>query len=161
MTAIEELAEPRTRSYVRSVLKKFVRAQDIDDVFQDSMLIAIRNLHRYKEGNFRAWVATIARWQAHNRRRVESRRQRGRILYSDEAYDHVPTLYEHEPDDGFSQEIQWVLDDLDPDDRFLILSVAQGHEYQECADEMHIPLGTVMSRVFRIRQYFKQRLGER
>jgi RNA polymerase sigma-70 factor, ECF subfamily len=41
-----------------------------------------------------------------------------------------------------------------------MLVAVEGHSYQEVADMLEIPLGTVMSRLSRARQALRQRLQE-
>jgi RNA polymerase sigma-70 factor, ECF subfamily len=60
------------------------------------------------------------------------------------------------------QAVVHALADLDPDTRaLLVLRDVQGLEYQQVADVLGIPLGTVKSRLFRAREALRQALLQR
>lgn len=58
-------------------------------------------------------------------------------------------------------DLEGALDALDPDQRAaLILRVVEERSYEEIAEMLSIPKGTVMSRLFRARIRLRERLGE-
>jgi RNA polymerase sigma-70 factor (ECF subfamily) len=74
--------EPELRAFVRSCLP---RPQDVDEVMQETSLVAWRKFTRFERGtNFLAWVFTIARFEALDHLR---RRGRERLIFSDSVAD--------------------------------------------------------------------------
>lgn len=58
-------------------------------------------------------------------------------------------------------DLERAMDALDPDQRAaLILRVVEERSYEEIAEILEIPKGTVMSRLFRARIRLRERLGE-
>lgn len=129
--------------------------EDARDVTQDAMLRVIRNLHRYDpERRFSTWVFGIARNAAideHRRRRTtpdptehepvdlgpspleeSTRQQRARRLH--EALDSLPELYRE----------------------VLVLYHFEHLKYQEIAETLDLPIGTVMNRIFRARRKLRE-----
>ena len=45
--------------------------------------------------------------------------------------------------------------------RYLVLVAVQGLSYHECADELGVPAGTVMSRLARARDHLREVLADR
>jgi RNA polymerase sigma-70 factor, ECF subfamily len=57
------------------------------------------------------------------------------------------------------QEITGMIERLDDSIRIPFLMHYQGFKYQEIADELQLPLGTVKSRIFFARKELKERIG--
>lgn len=76
--------EGRLRAFVRALLPTWA---DVDEVMQETSLIAWRKFARFERGtNFMAWVATIARFEA-----LDHLRRRGRehLTFSDAVADRM------------------------------------------------------------------------
>ena len=72
----------RLRAYIRAL---GVRAEWVDDLAQEALLIALRRLDEFdRSGDFGGWVRQIARRLIANERRKETRRD---IILSDHATD--------------------------------------------------------------------------
>jgi RNA polymerase sigma-70 factor (ECF subfamily) len=56
------------------------------------------------------------------------------------------------------QDLQRAIRTLAPEYRVPFLRHHQGYKYQEIADEMRLPLGTVKSRIFFARKQIKEQL---
>jgi len=66
--------QTRLRAYIRSL---GVRAESVDDVAQDSLIVALKKLDGFdRTGDFGAWVRQIAKRLVANERRKELRRSR-------------------------------------------------------------------------------------
>ncbi|MCL7971588.1 MAG: sigma-70 family RNA polymerase sigma factor [marine benthic group bacterium] len=138
-----------------------------EDLVQESMLKAYRAWDRFEAGtNCRAWLMTILRNTFIN----QFRRQKSRPTAvefeavaerpsSDALFDADPEgrIFDHIIDD----QVIAAIDDLPDEFRVpVVLSDLEGLSYQEVADLMDIPVGTVKSRLFRARKRLQKRLYE-
>jgi RNA polymerase sigma-70 factor, ECF subfamily len=124
--------------------------QEAEDQVQETFRSAwkSRNLFR-PEGGCRAWLASILR------RRVADHWRKPRppaVLPADASLE--PGTPPDDPlRDEFSDEMQHALGQLPDDLRETLLLVVVGElTHQETADLLHVPLGTVLSRVSRARK---------
>ena len=140
-------------------------ATEAEDLVQDTYLRACRFFDTFqRDTNFRAWLFTILRNIYINRYRRESRGPQmvdisGIQMSSEVTSDSTPE------NDIFSR----LLDD-DVTDAMnslptsfhtaVVLSDLEGLSYKEIAEELDIPIGTVMSRLYRGRKLLRDRLHE-
>jgi len=150
---VETLIDKRAQNYVRSVVRHHVQKQDVEDVVQEAFTVAIEKIDRYQPGNFRAWVAAIARNIARNIRR-KNRKNRKHVCL-DMLDDSKPFIEERE----IPRELDYAIDILSEHERNLIYAIANGCSYAECADKFELPIGTVMSRLMRARMKVRVILG--
>lgn len=136
-----------------------------EDLVQDSMLKAYRAWDSFEAGtNCRAWLMTILRNTFVN----QFRRDRSRPAAVDfeqiaerssahELFEADPegTIFRHMVDD----EVIAAIDALPDEFRLaVVLADIEGLSYQEVAELMDIPTGTVKSRLFRARKRLQERL---
>jgi RNA polymerase sigma-70 factor (ECF subfamily) len=142
-----------------------------EDLVQETHLRAWRNFDRFTIGTcFRAWVLQILRFVFSNRRRCAASHQVTMDFQTDEfLLDARPQqLKGLEPRDAdwesvfpdlVDDTLKHALDCLPPTQRTLALRIPLGGlSYQECADELGIPIGTVMSRYARAKDKLKREL---
>ena len=139
-----------------------------EDVAQDTFISAFRNIERFREGNFRAWLLRIAS----NASLDELRRRKRKGGYSlDEMMDAPDSTFEVQ-EEGRGPEaeaeakelealIQSGLSTLPEDQRLaIVLRDIQGLSYEEVAEAMKSSVGTVKSRISRgrsrLRDYLRQ-----
>lgn len=141
-----ELHIPALRRYALALLRK---RDDADDLVQASLLRAIdRIASRRKGGDLRAWLFTIM----HNLfvNQWHGQRVRDAVMIHDPAADIAVPPGQHvalELKDTFRR-----LDRLNDDQRAVLLLIAvEGFNYEEVAEILSIPIGTVMSRLSRAR----------
>lgn len=121
-----------------------------DDLVQESYQRAFMSLHRFRaSGPARHWLLTIARRTCADATRRRTRRRRlGRRL--DEL---GGTDVEHLPIDSTRVEIDEWLRLLDEDRRAaFVLTQLNGLRYDEAAEVLEVPIGTIRSRVSRARE---------
>lgn len=136
-----------------------------EDLVQESILKAYRAWDRFEAGtNARAWLMTILRNTFIN----QFRRQKSRPAQVD--FDGIAerpsadALYEADPegrifDHVIDDQVIAAIDDLPDEFRVaVVLSDLEGLSYQEVAELMDIPVGTVKSRLFRARKRLQERL---
>lgn len=128
-------------------------ARDADDLSQEVYERAIRSLHRYRaEGPARGWLLTIARRVCvdHTRRAQRRRRRDSAVLDSVIAGGGVGTLTSTDAADRVA--LDDVLEGLTEDRRdAFVLTQVLGMHYDEAADVLGCPVGTIRSRVARAR----------
>ena len=144
----ERIAEhiPRLRRYARALVGDQYAA---DDLVQDTLERAINKRHLWRPGSdLRAWLFAIM----HN---VFVNQLRSRRAHPEEALDDdaLPAVM---PVDGVQLEIrdlQTALAALPPEQRAVVLLVGlEQLTYAEVSEALGIPIGTVMSRLFRGRE---------
>ena len=157
-TERSELGQDHIR---RNLMAKAVRLAhpswaDPDDLVQDTLERALRNLHRFEPGsNLSAWLATIMR------RLIIDHHRRERFR----AYLPVPDVAAPEPDDPPDPQIAAL---TDPDlleeaisrlpESFrcvLFLHATTGLPYAEIARRLALPIGTVGTRILRARRLLR------
>jgi len=148
------------------------RVEDALDVVQESFIKALTGLGKLREAErFRPWLLRIVTNQArdtgrsHQRRDRLGLRARGTDLDEDEA-PAVDSIRELTPADEaetneLAQGIELALAELEERQREVLLLVTRGGlSYRETAEELDIPIGTVMSRLHYARRAVKDWLDE-
>ncbi len=148
-----------------TLLRLTGRAEDACDLLQDAFLRAFEKLDRFQGGSsFYTWVYRIAVNLALSERR--RRRVADRVMAAlrperlDQAGDPTqsdPTL----PVERAEREtlIQQALGQLAPDHRaVVVMKDLDGLRYEEIADILQVPVGTVRSRLHRAREILRERL---
>ena len=155
----EREALPHRGALLATARRLTGRAEDAEDLVQDTLLRAFRYAHRYQPGsNARAWLSRIL-----HRVRLDALRARGRRLTT------VP-LQDENPRVDAAQE--WLLSGGDALERALaavpepyrsavVLRDLEELSYDEVADVLGVPIGTVMSRIHRGRAVLRAALGGR
>jgi RNA polymerase sigma-70 factor (ECF subfamily) len=125
--------------------------QDARDVAQDTLIKVIKNLHRYDPTRkFSTWVFGIARNTAIDCQR--KRRRIGDAPKREPAYE-GPSPMEETSREQRAGRLHEALGQLPPKYReVLVLYHFEHLKYQEIADTLQIPIGTVMNRIFRARR---------
>jgi len=124
---------------------------DAEDLYQDTAVRIITNAEKYKQGtNFKAWAVTIMRNIFINNYRKKMRRNM--------IIDQTPNNYylnsgnETVVNDGESQvaygELIEMVDRLPEDFKKPFMMAYKGYKYEEIAQELDSPLGTIKSRIF-------------
>lgn len=131
---------------------------DAEDLVQETFLKAYRSIERFQEGtNPGAWVYMIMRNTFLN----DIRSKKGReVLLFDEAMAERLADTSGSPitEERMDEELQTVLNSLPPDMKeALVAREISGLSYQEIADTMGLPIGTVKSRINRAREALKER----
>ncbi|MGZ4431260.1 MAG: sigma-70 family RNA polymerase sigma factor [Gaiellales bacterium] len=166
----EEDALSHAEQLYRIALRLSGSPQMAEDLVQEAYLRAFRSWESYKPGtNLAAWLTTILRNIYLDEVRKVGRRPSQESL--DEHGDYY--LYNHlsetakEPQDAVLNRLSGgaivdSLAELPPNFREVVVLVDIGDfSYQDAADILGVPIGTVMSRLYRGRRLLKERLAER
>jgi RNA polymerase sigma-70 factor, ECF subfamily len=126
------------------------------EVAQEVFLSAFKSIHQFRgEANFSTWLYRIGLNHASTRRKSLYTSQRryipldGTEVIADGTVDLVKNV-EHKE---IQQRVQQALNSLDPEDaRIILLRDLQDVPYEDVAEMLDIPVGTVKSRLHRARQ---------
>jgi RNA polymerase sigma-70 factor (ECF subfamily) len=133
-----------------------------DDLAQETYERAIGAIHRYRaDGPARGWLLTIARRTCadHARRSVRRRRLDQQVMRSSTAGSLDGTVVS--PDGSGRIDLDHLLADLDDDRRAaFVLTQVLGLHYDEAAQVLGCPIGTVRSRVSRARSDLVDMMNE-
>lgn len=145
---------PQLRRYARVLLRGDV--VQADDLVQDCIERGLQRLGLWQRGtDLRAWLFTIM----HNLyvNHVKRHANGPNFVELDETEkDH----HSRAENDVAIDDIQQALNELPADQREILLFVSiEGMKYQEVANILDIPEGTVMSRLARARQQLRARLA--
>lgn len=129
-------------------------AEDADDLAQETYERAVGSIHRFRaDGSARGWLLTIARRTCvdHTRRAGRRRRLERAVLSNTTAGSLDGSVVD--PDMTGRVDLDDVLVHLDPDRRSaFVLTQILGMQYDEAAEVLDCPIGTVRSRVARARR---------
>ncbi len=136
---------------------------DAQDLLQDTTLKALDNQDKYVDNvNFKGWVLTIMRNIFINNYR--------KIVRSQTIIDQTEDLYHlnlsqdsgfDTPEGAFSiKEINQVINNLNNDLKMPFSMFLAGYKYNEIAENLELPLGTVKSRIFFARQELQAALKD-
>ncbi len=146
---------PRLRRYARALARDVAAA---DDLVQDCLARALGKLHLWQEGtDLRAWLFTILHNQYVNQVRRAVRE--GAVV---ELRETEPMLT-HAPHQGKRLEmrdLERAIAKLPEEQRSVILLVGlEGMRYEEVAEILGVPIGTVRSRLSRGRDALRRLMG--
>lgn len=131
------------------------------DACQDAFLKAYQAIKQYRGGSFKSWLLRIVTNACYDQLRYKSRRPATSLEdMTENSDDHSEKLIDGEerPEElvlrgELNEVIQHGINHLPEDQRVvLVLSDVQGFSYQEIAEIVDQPLGTVKSRLSRGRQ---------
>ena len=139
---------------------------DAEDVAQETFFRAFRALGRFRgESSFKNWLYRIATNVA--RTHVGKRSRQGpvwdRRVEADDVVDHALIDERETAEDSVIRRdlLERSLSTLSDDLRTaLVLHDVEGLEYREIARVLKVPIGTVMSRIFRARQRLRPLLTD-
>ena len=133
------------------------------DLLQDTTLKALDNSEKYVENtNFKGWVFTIMRNIFINNYRRVSRT--ATVIDQTEDLYHLNLSQDSgiaSPEGSYSaQEITDAINQFPDKYRVPFTMHVAGYKYNEIADEMGLPLGTIKSRIFFARQQLQERFAD-
>ena len=136
-------------------------AEDAEDLFQETAYRALTNQDKFREGtNFKAWIFTIMRNIFINDYRKKSK--------SNVIVDETDNLYyinlggtiHNQAESGMMmEELEHMVEVLEDSIRIPFVMHYQGYKYQEIADYLELPLGTIKSRIFFARKELKANIA--
>lgn len=173
LQAFEALAFEHIDALYRAALRLTRNRWDAEDLVQDAYLRAYRFFDRFQPGtNFKAWLFTILRNTFINHYR-KKKIQPATLAFDKVAF-MLPDTDEGAPasryvdqydetryEDLFGDQIQAALGRLPEEFRMVVmLADIEEFHYQEIAEIMNCPIGTVMSRLSRGRRQLQRYLKD-
>lgn len=164
----EKEALPHMDALFNFALRLTGDSDDANDLVQETYLKAFRFFDKYERGtNSKAWLFRILKNSYINDYRKQSK-EPGKVDYDDieNFYENIKSSEvksSHITQDAFSNlmgdEISKAIADLPEDFRTVILlSDIEGFTYEEIADFVDVPIGTVRSRLHRARKMLYAKL---
>lgn len=138
--------------------------EDAKDLYQETAYRAITNREKFLPGtNFKAWMFTIMKNIFINNYR---KKVKANTIFdaTDNQYfiNSSATLIRNEGESNIMmEELNGMLDSLDKSIQIPFIMHYEGYKYQEIADELNLPLGTVKSRIFFARKELKEKINKR
>ncbi|MFP3902764.1 MAG: sigma-70 family RNA polymerase sigma factor [Armatimonadota bacterium] len=168
----ERLLKKHERQIFGGAMRLTGSQPEAEDLMQEAVVNAYLGFHKFELGtNFRAWMFRILRNTHINRYRKDQRTVDtiGWEDLSKDGSDYAGELeesYRPGPDDQVlsripEEDIIPALDELSEEFRAaVILSDIHQYSYEEIAEKLDIPLGTVRSRIFRGRKQLREALED-
>ena len=132
--------------------------EDAKDLFQETAFRAITNKDKFRPGtNFKAWLFTIMKNIFINNYRKKVKKNT--IIDTTENMYFInsgATIVDNDAGRNIlMQELEGMIDELEDSTRKPFMMHFLGYKYQEIADKLKLPLGTVKSRIFFARKALK------
>lgn len=144
-------------------------AAEAEDAAQDAFVVIFKKIDSFRgESSLKTWVYRIARNTALNRARALSRRlPRATSTHENDAatWEETPASRRFDPVDHaerteLASSLREMVGRLDESYReVLVLRDVEELDYEEIAQILELPLGTVKSRIFRARAALRQWMG--
>ena len=133
-------------------------AADAEDLTQQAFLVAQRKLAQLREdANARSWLFAVLR---NCFLKDRQRRRPVPIVNLQLSVDNIPVEVPKEEDID-RQQLQEALDQLSEGFRLvLVMFYFEDRSYREIAEELDLPIGTVMSRLARAKAFLRSKLFE-
>ena len=135
--------------------------EDAKDLIQETVYRALLNREKFKmDTNLKAWLYTIMRNIFINNYRREAKRR----VVTDETENQYylnsfsGTTGNHGETSLGLREIEKTIGDIDFNIRVPFMMYFEGFKYHEIAEHLHIPLGTVKSRIYFARKELQRRI---
>lgn len=152
--------QPSLFNYARQLT---LCVEDAEDLVQETMYKILKNAKMFvTEQNFKGWAFTILKNIFINDYRRNAKRKQINDSTPNDYFLNLTDLYSQEsPDEVLSaKEINKVVNSFPDELRVPFKYYLAGFAYQEIADKMNIPLGTVKSRIFFARKRMQKALKD-
>jgi RNA polymerase sigma-70 factor (ECF subfamily) len=157
-SSFDEVVLPHLDAAYRLARWLVANEHDAEDVVQDACLRALRYFRTFSGGNSRAWFLRIVRNACHD---THTRRRTSDVFDEEQhsASESTPNPEALAVQAANVELIEHAMRELPARFReLLVLREHEGLSYQELANVLAVPIGSVMSGLFRARQAFRRAL---
>jgi len=166
----EDSAMPFVDALYNTAYRMARNSEDAEDLVQETYLKAYRYYDKFTEGtNLKAWLFRILKNTFINSyRKRQSEPPRSSFDDIEDAYEtsiqreagsRIPSPEENVLENVLDEDVQRALDELPEDYRMVVLLAdLEGFSYQEIAEILEVPPGTVMSRLYRARRRLEEQM---
>lgn len=143
--------------YLNSIAKYYTKDQnDAKDLVQETVLKAITKSHQFRPGtSLKNWTATIMRNTFINRYRRKKKMNTTDLF---EDVENSQSIRNEGEFNFFQKELNQVIGKLKEEHQELIKLRQEGYSYQELAEILNKPVGTIKSQLFFARKQVKEAL---
>ena len=168
----EAAAMPFVDALYNTAYRMTRNAEDAEDLVQETYFKAYRYYDKFQEGtNFKAWLFKILKNTfINNYRKMQQAPPQSDFAEIEDAFEsqlseevtrHMKSPEDEVLEDVLDEDVQRALDILPPDYRMaVILADLEGFSYKEIAEILELPVGTVMSRLYRGRKLMEAAMLE-
>ncbi len=150
------------RSFLNQLALKLTKSvDDADDLIQDTLFKALKNQDKYQEGtNLKGWLYTIMKNTFINNYR-KRKLQNTFVDETDNKYFINSQEADREAETDTLVDHEYLMKQIETVDKHYLdtfMMHYNGYKYEEIAEIMGIPLGTVKSRIFLARRKMMDKL---
>src|SRR3954467_7000291 len=168
----EKAAMPYVDSLYNTAYRMTRNAQDAEDLVQETYLKAYKYYDKFEEGtNLKAWLFKILKNTFINSYRKKQQappkadfadiEESFETIVRDDSGQQARTPEEELLEKVLDEDVQHAIEELPHDYRMVVLLAdLEGFSYKEIADILEIPVGTVMSRLYRGRRLLEAAMLE-
>jgi RNA polymerase sigma-70 factor (ECF subfamily) len=168
----EAAAMPFVDALYNTAYRMTRNSEDAEDLVQETYLKAYRYYDKFEEGtNFKAWLFKIMKNTFINNYRKKQQapalsdfadiEESFESQVSEDTARQIKNPEEEFLENVLDEDVQRALDKLPPDYRMVVLLAdLEGFSYKEIADILEVPVGTVMSRLYRGRRLLEAAMLE-
>lgn len=139
---------------IRCAMNLMKHPQDAEDLVQETLIRAFERLDCFKSGPFWKWLRQIMMYRFYNELRFGKTRRKHILRQDSGKHRHV-----HFDHPGLRMDLDEAIDDLDSKQGSVVRLVCEmDYSYDEAAQAMGIPIGTIMSRLYRGRSALQEKL---
>ena len=155
----------KVNNYLRAYSMKLTGNEfDRNDLYQDTVFRIISNAEKFTQGsNFKAWATTIMRNIFINNYRKKKKQATNLDSTSDNFYlnsGHHSIENKGETNIAYKELLRMIGRLPEAFKRPFLMSY-RGYKYEEIAEELEAPVGTIKSRIFFARQKLQKMYGQR